>query len=183
MTREFFAAYYKAKRGEMIAYAFTLCKSRADADDIVQTVSLCILRALDGIEPYDMDAYTRTAIKNNCITRAQSFHRRAFLRSEAAVLRHGGSTTPAVWGKLELLETIQRTGKELLLSAMGYNVEEIAQSISRTKSTTLARIQKQQKQLTGKTWALPMQKRAGRWHAVEQCRANEAKTPESLLNI
>jgi len=168
MEQGYFTNYYKANRCKLCAYAFGLCGSRDDAEDIVQTIALRMWLRLDCIQPYDVDAYTKAAIKNLCATRSKGFHRKRLVRDERAVLLHGGGVPPTVFAKIELSETLPRVGSELLKTAMGYNVREIAETIGRTPSTTIVRIQKQMKRLTGRVWTLEYQKNKWRTVSVPQ---------------
>ena len=168
MERDQFTNYYKANRCQLCGYAFTLCRNRDDAEDIVQTIALRMWQILDSIRPYDVDSYTRTAIKNLCLTRLKSFHCKSFVHDEKAVLLHGGSGYPTVWAKIELSETLPRVGNELLRVAMGYNVREIAETQKRAPSTIIVRIQKQMKQLTGRVWPLEYQKNKWREATISQ---------------
>lgn len=164
MKRDHFTNYYKANRDQLLSYALALCGNRDDAEDIVQTIALRMWIILDGIQPYDVDSYTRTAIKNHCTNLSKSFHRKKFVHDETAVLLHGGNRYPTVWAKIELSETLPRVGNELLSVAMGYNVREIAETQERAPSTIIYRIQKQMKRLTGRAWPLEYQK--NKWRGV-----------------
>jgi DNA-directed RNA polymerase specialized sigma24 family protein len=165
MEQGYFTDYYKANRRKLCAYALTLCQNRDDAEDIVQTVVLRMLRRLDSIQPYDVNSYTLVAIKNLCLTRSKSFHRKKFVYDDMAVLCHGGSIPPTVFTKIELSETMPRVGEELMKTAMGYNVREIAEIQRRAPSTIVFRIQKQMIRLTGKVWPLEYQK--NKWRLVQ----------------